>query len=134
MKPLTYLFFSMVLAMSCPAFAVEYQNGYQICTFVAPTVMKNCGQKILVLQVLNPRTKRWEVVWDDHSKWIKNYLQFPVPRSSVHFSDNLHHDDELRILRPITIAFSGFKDGPVCVEFSRPPAVHKTLKDSPKRK
>jgi hypothetical protein len=81
----------------------------------------NNGSKIVVPYILDPKTNKWEETMK--STWSKNYLRFEGE------SDNVF--TKLIILKPVTIAFTNFKGGPLDIAFSTLPDMHKNQSHPP---
>jgi len=118
--PLFIVIFSSFLSVH----ADEDKSDWHICIFDRPSAMHNHGQKIIIAYIVNPFTKRWEPVWEKSSKedtrtfrrdWVNKTLEFQGR------GDNLHNGETLQILKPVEIAFVGFKTGKIDITFDVPP-------------
>jgi len=101
--------------------SVSYGVGWHLCHFNGPSVLVNNGSKIVVPYILDPKTNKWEETMK--STWSKNYLRFEGE------SDNVF--TKLIILKPVTIAFTNFKGGPLDIAFSTLPDMHKNQSHPP---
>ncbi len=98
--------------------------------------MRNHGQKIIIAYIMNLFTKRWEPVEEKSSKgdprtfrkdWVNKTLGFQGR------GDNLHKEEILQILKPVEIAFAGFKTGKIDVSFDRPPQKQLLSNEAPQQ-
>jgi hypothetical protein len=102
---------------------VAYGPGWHICHFDAPSVLLNKGSIIDVTYISNPATGKWiETV---KAPWSHEYLDFENK------GDEVHNGLKLIILKPVTIAFTNFKGGPLLVSYSKPPVSHTVQKNPP---
>jgi hypothetical protein len=71
--------------------------------------------------VVNPTTNKWEPVIQN--PWIGNYLDFGYKGDNIYV--------KLKILKPITIAFVGFKGGSLDLQVTAMPTIRTTQKSPP---
>lgn len=101
----------------------RWDSGWHLCRFDAPSRMTNMGSKIVVGYILDPFTDSW-----------KETLRFPESAAYLDFGhpgDELHHGETLVIKKPVTIALTNFKGGPVEIKFTTQPASHEVHKKPP---
>jgi hypothetical protein len=85
--------------------------------------MTNMGSQIVVSYILDPSTQSW-----------RETLRFPescVYLDFGHQGDELHHGETLVIRKPVTIALTNFKGGPVEVAFTKTPGSHEMQEHPP---
>jgi hypothetical protein len=95
--------------------------GWNIWHFDQPSILLNRGSKIVVGYVVNPTTNKWEPVIQN--PWIGNYLDFGYKGDNIYV--------KLKILKPITIAFVGFKGGSLDLQVTAMPTIRTTQKSPP---
>jgi hypothetical protein len=102
---------------------VSCSAGWHLCRFDAPSRMTNTGSQIVVSYSLDPSTQSW-----------METLRFPKSPGYLDFGhpgDEVHHGETLSIKKPVTIAFTNFKGGPVEVAFTKAPASHDVREHPP---
>lgn len=107
---------------------LKLSRGWHLMHFNQPTVIRNKGTKIIVEYVVNPNTRRWNVVWGEKpwaDTWVAEYMKFDST------SDNIHNSGSLHILKPISIALYIFGDGTTVIETDVLPATHFVRKEGP---
>jgi hypothetical protein len=124
-KPVTIRIFEPLTSSTLPepAWHTYWKPGWHICRFDAPSRMTNMGSQIVVSYILDPSTQSW-----------RETLRFPESPDYLdfgHSGDEVHHGETLAIKKPVTIAFTNFKGGPVEVAFTKAPATHEVRKHPP---
>jgi hypothetical protein len=128
LTPLSAFVLQLLLGAFCRAEEMHLGASWHFFRIDQPCTIKNKGSKIIVGNIVNPTTGRWELVWGDEPRentWMRDYLKLDD------ISDNIHNGGTLRILRPVSIAFVNFKGGELEIEIDQKPAIHITRKTGP---